>query len=436
MSLKPLTLRGRCLLTAGLTAALAGLIMSQRDLLRVGVVLIAAPLIAVATTSRNRFRLSCERLLDPPRVAAESRSTVTIRLENVSRLPTGLLLVEDTIPYVLGGRPRVLVNRLMPRRPVNVGYDVTSHARGRYTVGPLTVRLLDPFGLCELHRSFTATDVLVVTPTVVPLPAVRLTGEWAGAGESSARSVATAGEDDAATREYRQGDDLRRIHWRSTARRGELTVRREEQPWQSRAAVLLDSRTMAHVGEGSASSFEWGVSAAASIALHLARSGFSLRLVTDSGDEVSGGGLSGASFDAAVLDSLAVLRSSGNRSLRLGVSALRQHGGEGLLIAILGAITPADAEQLARLRGSSRSVGLALLADTESWDAPAMPAAGSQEQPRSATSEAAGRSLLVEAGWRVVDVRRHRPLSDIWLDAGMSVAATTSRTVVATTGAA
>ena len=51
-------------------------------------------------------------------------------------------------------------------------------------------------------------------PQVVPLPSVRLAGEYAGTGDSRARSVAVHGEDDAATREYRRGDDLRRVHWR------------------------------------------------------------------------------------------------------------------------------------------------------------------------------------------------------------------------------
>ena len=114
----------------------------------------------------------------------------------------------------------------------------------------------------------------MVTPHVMPLPSVRLGGEWAGSGESTARSVATSGEDDAATRDYRRGDDLRRIHWRSTARRGELMVRREEQPWQSRAVLLLDTRAGIHHGDGPTASLEWAISAAASIGVHLSRSGF------------------------------------------------------------------------------------------------------------------------------------------------------------------
>src|SRR5690606_33189547 len=119
-----------------------------------------------------------------------------------------------------------------------------------------------------------------------------LAGEYVGSGDSRARSVAVHGEDDVATREYRNGDDLRRVHWRSTARVGELMVRREEQPWESRATIVLDTRRHGHHGEGPTSSFEWAVSAAGSVALHLRRSGYRIRLVTGMSAATPGGAAS------------------------------------------------------------------------------------------------------------------------------------------------
>lgn len=429
-ALRQLTLRGRCLLAAGITAGLIGLSLSERDLVRVAVVLIALPLLGLAVTARTRFRLTSARRLEPARVAAGARSRITLALENVSWLPTGLLLVEDAVPYLLGGRLRAVVNRLPPRRPVDIGYDVRADSRGRYTLGPLTVRLMDPFGLCEITRSFTGTDTLVVTPHVVPLPGVRLAGEWVGAGESTARSVATSGEDDAATREYRQGDDLRRIHWRSTARRGALTVRREEQPWQSRGAVLLDTRVGAHAGEGAGSSFEWAVTAAASIGLHLSRSGFELRLVTDTGAEVSSSGSGATGFDGALLDGLAVIQRSGNHGLQLGVGALRRHGGEGLLVAVLGTVSAVDAEQLARLRTGGRSLGVAILLDSPAWDPTVVnPARVAAERDRA-------RALLGQAGWRTVIADPRHTLADVWAAVGSPGPTTADRSVVAGSGAA
>jgi uncharacterized protein (DUF58 family) len=408
-ALRSLTLRGRCLLAAGCTAALAALILHERDLFRVAALLIAVPLVAIGFAARTRFRLTCARRLDPARVAAGDRARVVLRIENISRLPTGLLLIEDTIPYLLGGRPRVVLDRLAPRRPIDVGYHVSGELRGRYRVGPLTVRLMDPFGLCELPRSFTGTDTLVVTPRVVRLPPVQLSGEWGGAGHSTSRSVATHGDDDVATREYRHGDDLRRIHWRTTARRGELTVRREEQPWQSRGAVLLDTRLVAHRGEGPASSLEWAISAAASIGLHLARTGFEIRVVTDVGAQVSSAGVAGASFDGNLLDLLAVMSASAGRGLHAGLDALRRQGTEGLLIAIVGSMTPEDVENLARMRGGSTAVGIAFVLETHSWVS--LPP-GTVEETAAAHRHSC--DLLARSGWRVIEVHRGDALDTLW----------------------
>jgi uncharacterized protein (DUF58 family) len=251
-----------------------------------------------------------------------------------------------------------------------------------------------------------------VTPHVTPLPDTSLTGEWGGAGHSTNRSVATHGDDDVATREYRYGDDLRRIHWRTTARRGELTVRREEQPWQSRAAVLLDARAIAHRGDGPTSSLEWAISAAASIGLHLAGRGFEVRVVTDSGAEVSSAGLGGG-FDGALLDVLAVLGPSIARSLHTGVDTARRQGGEGLMIAVVGSLTADDADRLARLRDGDRSTGVIFLLDTETWVSQAPQTLAESRQLRAQTI-----AMLVNAGWKVVDVHRGADLVDLWAGVG------------------
>jgi uncharacterized protein (DUF58 family) len=395
---------------AGVTATLSGTVLNEADLLRLGMLLLALPLVAALFVVRTRFRLTCTRRLEPARLAAGSRARAVLRIENVSRLPTGLLLVEDTIPYLLGGRPRVVVERLAPRRPIDVGYHINGEARGRYNVGPLTVRLLDPFGMCELPRAFTTVDTLVVTPYVETLPDTALRGEWGGAGQSTNRGVSTHGDDDVATREYRHGDDLRRIHWRTTARRGELTVRREEQPWESRAAVLLDTRLVAHRGDGPASSLEWAVSAAASVSRHLAERGFDVRLVTDAGGEVSSAALGASGFDGAMLDVLAGLTASTGQSLHVGVEAARGAGGQGLIVAIVGTIHADDAERLARLRSADRSTGIVFMLDSATWSSAAAPA--------EAGDHARAVGLLTAAGWRVVEVRRGDSIARLWGDLG------------------
>ncbi|MFG6193823.1 DUF58 domain-containing protein [Nonomuraea sp. JJY05] len=401
--LRALTSRGRSFLASGIAALLMAVILGENDLFRIGVLVTALPLLAAMVVARTRYRLSCARRLDPPRAEVGGEATVTLRLENVTRLPTGLLLIEDTVPYALGVRPRFVLDRVESRGVREIDYRVRSDLRGRYTIGPLSVRIADPFGLVELTRSFTISDTLVVTPHVAALPHVRLSGEWTGGGDSRTRSVAAAGDDDVAPREYRQGDDLRRVHWRSTARRGELMVRREEQQWQSRGALLLDTRRYAHRGEGPRSSFEVAVSAAASIGVHLAREGLGLRLVTDQGAEH----LTDTGLSWSLLDTLAVVRHSPARSLEMGVSALRQGGGDGLIVAVLGDLDPEEARELARLRHSGITA-VAVMLDVSTWDGGDRVAAENHQ---------AVQTVLAGYGWRIVRLPAGTSIASVWQNA-------------------
>ena len=414
-SLTGLTTRGRCLLAAGLALALCALVLGHRDLLRAAVLLVALPLAALVVVSRSRYRLSCARSLAPARVQAGSPSTVQLRLDNVSRLPSGLLLMEDALPYVLGGRPRFVLDKVEPRGVREVTYPVRAEARGRYRIGPLSVRLTDPFGLCELARSFTTSDELVVTPVVHPLPAVRLGGDWTGGGDAASRSVAVSGTDDAATREYRYGDDLRKVHWRSTARVGELMVRREEQPFQSRATLLLDGRAAAHRGEGPGSSFEWAVSAVASVGVGLSSAGFTLSLLRDSGSSLAPTGA--PLTEGLLLDTLATVSPSAAPTLDGAVEVLHAGGLGGVLVAVLGAVDLPQAERIARLRSGS-AVCVAVLIDTDSWVPGSV-----RHREASAAVHTHTRTLLAGAGWRVLPVTHGTSLASVWPLAGGRVAA-------------
>ena len=401
-----LTTRGRCLLAAVTTLVLGSLLLGQRDLLRVGVFLVALPLVAVGLVARTRYRLGCARSLDPARTEAGATCTVQLRLDNVSRLPSGVLLMEDALPYALGGRPRFVLDRVEPRGVREVSYPVSSASRGRFVIGPLSVRLSDPFGLCELQRGFASSAELIVTPEVWPLPAIQLGGAWAGGGDGASRSIASSGSDDAATREYRHGDDLRRVHWKSTARVGELMVRREEQPFRSRATILLDARSGAHRGDGPGSSFEWAISAVASIGVALTRAGFTLSVLRDSGESLTPPGA--VLTEGLLLEQLATLSPASGQALDPAGERLRRDGLAGVLLAVLGALDVPQAQRLARLRTGSR-VCVAVTMDTDSW------APGSARTRAEATARLAQvEAVLAGAGWRVVPVTHGTSLSSVW----------------------
>jgi uncharacterized protein (DUF58 family) len=429
-ALRGLTTRGRSFLAAAAAAGVSAFMLGERDLLRVAVLLAALPLLAAAYVGQTRYRLSCTRSVDPIRVPVGSPARVILRLSNLSRLPTGTLLLEDRLPYALGSRPRLVLERLGAQRASTVAYNVRAEVRGRYEVGPLVVRLTDPFGLCELSRAFTSTAHLTVVPQVHTLPNVRLTGMYAGSGDSRARSVAVHGEDDVATREYRDGDDLRRVHWRSTARVGELMVRREEQPWESRATIVLDTRRQGHRGEGPTSSFEWAVSAAASIALHLRRNGYKIRLVTGSGIDLDTTEHDG---EGALLDALAEVQLSAADDIPSTVERVRRRVDGGLIIGVFGGLTTPEADGLRALR-SSNTTCIALLIDPATWLS--LPEAARAETDADAEATAA---VLLQGGWRVVGIEHGVSLASVWPRAargsqGFAVRAAMAETVASTGG--
>ncbi|HEY3505884.1 MAG TPA: DUF58 domain-containing protein [Actinocatenispora sp.] len=426
-ALRGLTTRGRCFLAAAAAAAVSALVLGEKDLLRIAVLLAVVPLLSAAAVARTRYQLRCSRVLEPHRVSVGATARIVLRLTNTSRLPTGTLLIEDRLPYALGSRPRLVLERLPGHRASSVAYTVRADVRGRYEIGPLVVRLTDPFGLCELTRAFPAVDTLRVVPKVVPLSPVRLAGEYAGSGESHARSVAVHGEDDVATREYRHGDDLRRVHWRSTAKAGELMVRREEQPWESRATMVLDTRLRAHRGEGPTASFEWAVSAAASMAVHLRHGGYRLRLVTETGTDIDTGVGDGSSV-GELLDHLAEVKLSQRGDLTGMVRQVRTRQDGGLVIALLGMLTPEEAEAVAALRTSGTTC-IGFLLDTSTWLH--LPAAQRERHDREYQASALG---LLRGGWRVIHVPHGSTLGTLWPQAthgsrGFAVRATLADTV-------
>jgi len=239
-------------------------------------------------------------------------------------------------------------------------YSLRSDLRGKFEIGPLQLRAADSFGLVELTRSLSGRTTFVVTPRVVQLARTVISRSWAGDGDGRAHLSSTAGEDDVIPRAYRDGDELRRVHWRSTARYGELMVRREEQRWRNKATVFLDSRSRVHAGSGAASSFEMAVSAAASLGVHVANEGLTGQFITD-GDVIRGGPF----FEDRLLDSLAVLRPSKAASLTKSFAELRVLGG-GVIIAVMGRLSVTEAQQLAACRAEG-SQGIALLLDVASW---------------------------------------------------------------------
>ncbi len=403
-ALSGLTVRGRAFAAAGVTSVVCAVLMGQTALSRVGVLLVALPLITAFYVGRSRYRLALVRTVHPQIVAAGQPAQVRLTITNEGRTPSGALLLEDQVPYVLGSRPRFVLSGIAQGWRREIAYQVRSDVRGQFQIGPMSVRVSDPFGLVELGRAFRTTVPLTVTPRTVPLPNIPLGGGWTGSGDNRPRAFATGSAEDVTVREYRRGDELRRVHWRSSARTGQLMVRREEQPWQSRATVFLDNRADSHRGHGIASSLEAAVSTAASVAVHLSHRGFMVRLVTASGEDTTGAWhFRDADLNTGpLLEALAVVTAL-PRS-RLDTGWLSEPTGGGLTVAVLGEVRDHDIAALRRMQHHTSSA-IAIALDVGAWAS----AHG---------GDGGAAPLLAQQGWRSAPLAPRDRLDAVWQELG------------------
>lgn len=405
-----LTPRGRAFVSAGVSAVAASVLLGLDDLARVGVLVLALPLVSTTILGRRPPRLGLSRTVAPRTLSVGQPARVELRLSNDEGSPGGVLLLEERVPYALGSRQRFVIDRARGQWVRTVEYTVRSEIRGRHVLGPMSVRSADPFGLVERRRTFHASTPVVVVPRVETLPVIGLEGAWTGSGDNRPRAFAGGSAEDVTIRDYRRGDDLRRVHWRSTARTGELMVRREEQPWQSRATVFVDNRRTSHAGSGPTSSFERAVSVAASAVVHLTARGFRVRLVTAEGTQDASAwhehGVA-RTESGPLLEALAVLEAVDR--LRLDAPWAQTHQSGGLLVAVLGEGRPSDAGVLRRVRHSA-SLALAVRLDVEHWSSPA----SSPDDEATGHGERPTVAWLQAQGWRAVGLGPQQSLGERW----------------------
>jgi uncharacterized protein (DUF58 family) len=424
-----LTTRGRAFVAAGLTLVLCGTGLGFTDLTRIGVLLVALPLLSGVLMRRHELRFSLERTAVPSRVQVDETSIVTLGIENAGVAASPLLMAEEQLDYALGDRPRFVVPRLRRGDHQEVHYAVRSHVRGRHRLGPLGVRLRDPFGLTTRVAAISGSSDVLVLPRIVPLGGGRPPGSGVGAEGAIPHMVALHGEDDVSIRAYRDGDDLRRIHWPATAKTGELMVRQEDRPARRRAAIMLDSRARGHHGSGTSGSFEWAVTACASVAVHLLERAYAVHLICDETAEDSRA-TTALEVDP-LLDVLAMAETGSDDQFAEVLQAAHPVTASGGLV--LAVLTDLD-EELARRVAALRQPGgtaLAILLDPHGFSAGrrrASAGAGQDEVARTARAdELACVSVLRGAGWTVAVVGAGDDIASVW----HALSATGHRTGVA-----
>jgi uncharacterized protein (DUF58 family) len=290
-----LTKRGWAFLAAALVTTVVAYAVGLRELLYVAVLLAILPLAALLFVWIGRPRLSVARTFTPHVLEAGSAASVSMVVRNLTTGRSRRARWTDTLPWRPDATPEAALPPLQPRgarfaergNAATLRYELQPPRRGVFPVGPLRVEVVDAFGLARSFRTVGTAQPIVVTPAVVTLPD---TGLSASAGDGEARLVqrkAAGDDDDVMTREYRTGDAMRRVHWRASARHGDLMVRQEEQRSLPEARIIVDTLRAGYRDLGDdepvdaaseSNSFEWVVRMLASVAVHLRRAGFIVRI--------------------------------------------------------------------------------------------------------------------------------------------------------------
>ena len=404
------TVRGWALAGCGAALVVLGGLLGSLDLVRIGlaaVVLVvgAGALVAARSPARQRHRIDVRRSVRPNPLHVGETAQVAIHVQATdaaarARL-AGLRFAEQASSELSGGHAlRARVERTPSS--VEVRYSVQAARRGRWTLGPLVVTRGDPFGVVRAPADIGSVAEVAVWPSIVALPAP--SEALVGEPDRVALGARSPSTDDASLRDYREGDDLRRVHWRSSARRGSLLVRSDERAGMRPVTVLLDQPARP-------AAVEWSISLAASLAVAMLEAGHPVRLL--------GAGLgetgdiptfltakSGPIARAALLDPLIDLvgpRTEPEAEQRLGAAVrMIQTSGKGddIVLAVLGPLTPAARTELARISDSAQG-----------W---AVVRSDSRQPGEAAATENTLRALR-RAGWHAVRVSTGEAATDCWM---------------------
>ncbi len=218
----------------------------------------------VAWWNTRGLEATVDRRTDRAQVGQEAQEVIEIRNRDI--LPKMWLEVED--PSGLPGHRSRRIVIIPPRRSRNWIVDTPLLRRGLYDWGPLQVRSSDPFGIFKRVRTFGGVQQILVYPPVVDIPRFQAPpANLPGEGRFRRRTHYVT-PNASGVREYAPGDAFNRIHWRTTARTGELMVKTFELDPASDIWLVLDLDAHVNAGSGEEATDEYAVRVGASIARH------------------------------------------------------------------------------------------------------------------------------------------------------------------------
>ncbi|WBQ08425.1 DUF58 domain-containing protein [Kribbella sp. CA-293567] len=321
-----LTGRGVAVLLASIAAYVLGELGGYavfRALAGIGLgALIAATLLTV-----RQPHVSVRRGLTPDRVERGRPALATLRVRNTGARWQPAFSAHDSAG---DERQLVRIRRIAPAGEATYRYELPTARRGRIQVGPLTLERTDPLGLAVNRLPTGETATLWVHPKRHPTRTVvagRPRHHHIGrTADDSLRGSADLRD----VRPYVVGDEVRHLHWKATARTGQLMVRDFVDPDQPRLTVLLDTRAES-LPEAP---FEEAAEVAASILFAASMAGHRCRLLTSAGADLAAPG--GALASRQFLDELCIAQRTDDRAGLLPASLTTGPSSGGAIVVVTG----------------------------------------------------------------------------------------------------
>jgi len=284
--------RGGVWLALAVILLIAGLLMRQGLLVLVASLLILVEALARLWERYGLERVTYKRRLSARRIFLGDEIDLEIEINNDKPLPLPWLRIDDEIPEqvkMLTGKSspspnpgRMEIDHLFPimwYEKVTRRYRIACPQRGVYTFGPARLGTGDLMGLSSSDAMVRDEDTLIVYPKIVPLdrlgiPSAHLFGEVRTRRRVYEDPVLSMG-----VRDYQSGDSLKRIHWKSTARTGQLQTKLFEPSTTMDMGVFLDVRTTMPPFYGTVPQLtELAITAAASLCYYAMLEGYRVGL--------------------------------------------------------------------------------------------------------------------------------------------------------------
>ena len=240
---------------------------------------------AYVTSKAWLVGLDCERSVDRLQLWQGEEVAVTVRITNRRGWPIPWIFIEDFHP---GDFPRKGNNKslavLMPGKSLTLNYKLTCPRRGYHRVGPVLYESGDLFGLHKRFRSGDNRDYITVLPTVAYIETFNIAARRPQGPVRVTNRIYADPTRISNIREYVPGDPMNTIHWKATARTGQLHVKTFEPTSVSGGTLILDLHEDSYMLEKRESRMELAITTAASIAFLLQMSGEQVGLLTNARD--------------------------------------------------------------------------------------------------------------------------------------------------------